>query len=279
MEYFENIKRLRKEKNWTQQELAEKLQVSRQTVARWESGWNVPNFLSAQKMSELFGVSVGELMTGENSPVSTEKNAEGLPSLIWFSALCIAFAVLFRVLGNLLPELSKALGAVLFSAILLLGVWWGSKLLENFLKTDEKYARKLYYKIWRLGLWIYGAAFCTVCIGFFEKDFAPELEIFGIVFSGTFCFVSLDTLLRLLLRNKMVTEKNPLKICDIIFLILSVLSLTAIAVLVGISDERTAMIYFTVFWTLLGFFGCGYFLLRTILSLFLCRKRNQKQAG
>ena len=38
MEFYENLNRLRKEKGWSQEELGNRLNVSRQTVSKWELG-------------------------------------------------------------------------------------------------------------------------------------------------------------------------------------------------------------------------------------------------
>ena len=42
----ENLKSLRKINQYTQEELAEKLNVSRQSIAKWESGESIPDILS-----------------------------------------------------------------------------------------------------------------------------------------------------------------------------------------------------------------------------------------
>ena len=45
----DNIKKFREEKNLTQQQLADKLYVSRQTVCRWEKGSRCPDLITAKK--------------------------------------------------------------------------------------------------------------------------------------------------------------------------------------------------------------------------------------
>lgn len=46
----DNIKKRREEKNLTQQQLADKLYVSRQTVCRWENGSRCPDLIAAKKL-------------------------------------------------------------------------------------------------------------------------------------------------------------------------------------------------------------------------------------
>ena len=57
MALSDNIKKFREEKNLTQQQLADKLYVSRQTVCRWETGSRCPDLLTVKKLALELGVS------------------------------------------------------------------------------------------------------------------------------------------------------------------------------------------------------------------------------
>ena len=59
------LKELRKEKNLTQEQLAERLHVSGRTVSRWETGKNMPDISTLVDLAELYGVSVTEIMDGK----------------------------------------------------------------------------------------------------------------------------------------------------------------------------------------------------------------------
>ncbi len=59
------IAALRKEKGWTQSELAEKLQVSDKAVSKWEQDNGMPSVEFFPKMAQIFGVSIDYLMTGQ----------------------------------------------------------------------------------------------------------------------------------------------------------------------------------------------------------------------
>ncbi len=276
MEYYETIRRLRRENNLTQQQLADKLQVSRQTVARWESGWNVPNFLSAQKMAQLFGVDVGELLTGEGTARQAGERPPEIFSVVWFSSLCAVSALLFRLLGVYLPDLRPALGALFLCAFALLAVWWGLKLYRLFYDAEDPYARLLGYRVWRWGCFFFGASLCAVLMGaFWGSRFTAGIECFIIPFSGVFCYVFCDTFLKISLRRRMLAEKNPLLWCDRVFLLLSVCALTAFAIAAGLSDGRSAMIYAVVFCIFLGIFGCGYLLFRMLFFAIASRKKRE----
>ena len=59
------MKELRKEKELTQEQLAETLNVSRRTVSRWETGSNMPDLDLLVEMADLYGVELRELLNGE----------------------------------------------------------------------------------------------------------------------------------------------------------------------------------------------------------------------
>ncbi len=59
------LKELRKEKELTQEQLAETLNVSRRTVSRWETGSNMPDLDLLVEMADLYQVDLREMMEGE----------------------------------------------------------------------------------------------------------------------------------------------------------------------------------------------------------------------
>ncbi|USK49916.1 helix-turn-helix transcriptional regulator [Bacillus sp. CMF12] len=65
MIFAEKLKKERKEKGWSQEELAEKLFVSRQSVSKWENGQNYPSIEIIIKLSDLFGVTIDELLRSD----------------------------------------------------------------------------------------------------------------------------------------------------------------------------------------------------------------------
>ena len=66
MALSDNIKKLREEHNLTQQQLADKLYVSRQTVCRWENGSRCPDLITAKKLALELNVSMDELVSDED---------------------------------------------------------------------------------------------------------------------------------------------------------------------------------------------------------------------
>ena len=63
--FNENIVRLRKLNQMTQEDIAEAVGVSRQAVAKWESGETIPDIEKCKLLSELFGVSLDDLANYE----------------------------------------------------------------------------------------------------------------------------------------------------------------------------------------------------------------------
>lgn len=62
MRFNENLKYLRKEKGLTQEKLAEKLNVSRQSVTKWETGKSLPDLENIKELSHIFCVSIDLLL-------------------------------------------------------------------------------------------------------------------------------------------------------------------------------------------------------------------------
>ena len=70
----DNIRTIRKARGYSQEELAIRLNVVRQTVSKWEKGLSVPDAELLSKMAEVLEVSVGELL-GEPKTQPQESDA------------------------------------------------------------------------------------------------------------------------------------------------------------------------------------------------------------
>lgn len=73
MTFAERLMALRRAKGWSQEELGEKLGVTRQTVSKWELGSTTPEMEKLSAMGGLFGVSLDELVNGEREQTPAEK--------------------------------------------------------------------------------------------------------------------------------------------------------------------------------------------------------------
>lgn len=67
MTFAEKLTELRKQRGWSQEELGERLGVTRQTVSKWELGSTTPEMEKLAAMGELFGITLDELVRGGES--------------------------------------------------------------------------------------------------------------------------------------------------------------------------------------------------------------------
>ena len=77
----EKIIQLRTQKKWSQGDLADALDISRQSVSKWETDASIPELDKLLKLSELFSVTLDELVRGEDvSKKESETVAQSMPS-------------------------------------------------------------------------------------------------------------------------------------------------------------------------------------------------------
>ena len=98
----EKLYKLRKNSGLSQEQLAEKLSVSRQAISKWESGTAVPESEKLVTISNYFGVSVDYLLKDEEEKViGTDCNVEEKPKMIAGIIICIAGIVSMIIWGLL----------------------------------------------------------------------------------------------------------------------------------------------------------------------------------
>jgi len=80
MEIGNKILELRKQNNFSQEQLAEKMSVARQTISKWELGETSPDLSQSKMLSQIFNVSLDELTNNEIKNILIEKadNSEKL---------------------------------------------------------------------------------------------------------------------------------------------------------------------------------------------------------
>ena len=76
----EKLQKLRKARGWSQEELAGKIEVSRQAISRWESGETLPDAANLLKLSDLFGVTSDYLLRDEETGSSISTTVIEKPS-------------------------------------------------------------------------------------------------------------------------------------------------------------------------------------------------------
>lgn len=174
MNLGERIRELRKAALWSQEELAERLDVSRQTVSKWESGGTVPELDRLVMISELFGVSLDNLIVGEIQADRAEPDIEIL-------------AKENRRRSKIHTLTALGIGTMLISAMLFVFLY-----ALNIVTTEIKY---ILYRYIAVGQWdyAYNAA----------EHAAPYIAALVIMLVG-----AVMILIAVLEKNKQIYKKN-----------------------------------------------------------------------
>ena len=113
MNIGDRIRNLRKEKNLSQEEVAEELQISRQSVSKWESGQSVPEISKVIQLSDLLGVSTDDLLRGTeegstNGPSGEEKkSARRIGHLIVHIISGVVIVFLLLVIWSIMADITE----------------------------------------------------------------------------------------------------------------------------------------------------------------------------
>lgn len=99
MEFNEKLQQLRKQKDITQEELAEILYVSRTAISKWESGRGLPNLESLKAISKFFSVSIDDLISGEElitfAETEQKRKAKNIRDLAFGVLDCMVLLLFF----------------------------------------------------------------------------------------------------------------------------------------------------------------------------------------
>ena len=114
MELGKRIKDLRSAHNWNQDELAEKMFVSRQTISNWENEKSYPDIQSILLLSNLFEISLDQLVKGDVEQMQEIINDQDVKQMKFYGKMMLAclaimivtFGPLYLVTGlwGLIPE-------------------------------------------------------------------------------------------------------------------------------------------------------------------------------
>ncbi len=112
--------KLRKENNMTQNDLAEKLNVSYQAVSKWERGENLPDANLMLEIAKLYKITVDEILRGELLPKDDLKLREKKRNIIMITG--IAIIIISVIPFMLLLNINLFLGLGLLIGIAVIGV-------------------------------------------------------------------------------------------------------------------------------------------------------------
>lgn len=197
MEFNEKLQELRKQKGMTQEELAEKLYVSRTAVSKWESGRGFPNLESLKAISQFFHVSLDDLLSsGAVLKIAEEENRqnEHRTRTLLFGLLDCCMGLLFflpffaqRADGNIQDVTLLMLAAAPYVKIpcLILVcflVVWGILALTLQAFTTPCWLR------WKERLSLAASALAVLC---FMVSLQPYAAVFTFVFLTIKVFISI----------------------------------------------------------------------------------------
>ena len=132
MEFGEKLQMLRKARGWSQEELAQQINVSRQALSKWESGASIADTENVIALSRLFGVSTDYLLLCESEAASapaagsapTKESKWPVPRIAWLVILLVAVVGLIAM--HILASVRYASG-LLLSVMFLANrfqLWW-----------------------------------------------------------------------------------------------------------------------------------------------------------
>ena len=107
MELGNKIKYYRGEKELSQEELAERVYVSRQTISNWENNKSYPDINSIVLLSEVFEISIDNLIKGDVELMKKEINSEEVKKLNFYATMMV---ILMLVATILLMPMLKFIG-------------------------------------------------------------------------------------------------------------------------------------------------------------------------
>lgn len=106
--FGEKLKMLREQTDITQEKVSQKLNVTRQSVSNWENNKNYPDLTTLVTLSQLYNISLDDLLKDENNVVKSMKTelnsyrSSELIKLIIFSVLAFLLPIIGIVFGILL---------------------------------------------------------------------------------------------------------------------------------------------------------------------------------
>lgn len=108
MEIGKKLKDARNHSGFTQEQAAEKINVSRQTISNWENEKSYPDIISVIKLSDLYSISLDDLLKGDTKMIehleestNTVKSSRALISAILANIMLV---IILIVLNVFIPE-------------------------------------------------------------------------------------------------------------------------------------------------------------------------------
>ena len=134
--FSDNLKRIRKEKEFSQEQLAVKLNVVRQTVSKWEKGLSVPDADLLMKLAEVLDVTVDDLL-GKKIDIADDENKT--------DKLSLELAKLNERLDIYENKLSKLKKKIIIGVCIALGILFIGAIYATWNDMWYEFGKNIYY--------------------------------------------------------------------------------------------------------------------------------------
>ena len=104
MDIANKLKDKRKESNLTQEQISQKLHVSRQTISNWETGKSVPDIYSLVELSNLYDISLDELIKEDIVMMKELKKEKQEKKMINLFIICGGVGILLLLISLLISN-------------------------------------------------------------------------------------------------------------------------------------------------------------------------------
>ena len=109
MKLCDKIKQLRKANGWSQEDLAERLDVSRQAISRWEGATAQPDAANILQLSKLFGVTTDYLLNDEyesdnDLPKVKQLNSDGIHQILIFMVTLEVMILIIQFMSTIILQ-------------------------------------------------------------------------------------------------------------------------------------------------------------------------------
>ena len=197
METGQKLKSARVEAGLTQENVAETIGVSRQTISNWENNRFYPDIISVISLSDLYSISLDDLLKEDKKMIEyLEESTDVVKSRQKFSKLILIISYLLvwalSILVFWLGRVSDAMGYSIVIFYLVLPIT--TLVISIFIGKDDGWANSKWSMLLFFGIMYMFALYATFSLSnmiSFEKINAPELEAMlpGILSAGLGMFV------------------------------------------------------------------------------------------
>lgn len=145
MPFEENLRNLRKNANMTQAELAEKLNVSRQAVSKWEKAVSIPDIENMLLLSKVFNVSLDELVDNKQKTISEDRSEDSNAKIQsskknrWINAGVILMLIVLLLIVGQVFDISYSMFIYIMWGVIITLLYVVGKLIVS---SVSKFSRK-----------------------------------------------------------------------------------------------------------------------------------------